>query len=154
MVNTVQSSYQERLDHARKGMIHGTDYSTKSRTCETVAGIGFGIACSQGSGDRGAIIGGTSEGFVGISVRDVTLESSQSDVISRYQGMAVLERGEMWVTPSHAVAPGDQVYFVPGTGVLTNQSSGNEIINGAVWRSTAVADALAIVYLSGFAHSS
>lgn len=153
MTNVVQSSFQERMDAARAGMIHGTDYSTKARTCETAAGLAFGIAVSQGSGDRGAIIGGTSEGFVGITVRDVTLESSQEDEIARYQGMSVLERGEIWVLTSSAVVPGSAVYFVPGTGVLTDASGGNEIINGAVWRSTAGDNELALVYLSGFQHS-
>jgi len=153
MVNVVQSTYAENMDPAREGMLHGTDYNTKARTCETAAGIGFGRACSQGAADRGAILGGTSEGFQGISVRDITLESAQGDEYAQYQGMSLMDRGEIWVKPSHSVAPSDQVYFVPATGVLTNQSSGNEIVNGAEWRSTAEANALALVYLSGFAHS-
>lgn len=154
MTTVVQSTYAENMDPARAGMIHGSDYDSETGVVETSAGIGFGIAVSQGSEDRGVIIGGTSELFRGVAIRDVTLESSQSDEYAQYQNLGYMSRGRIWVAPSHSVAPGDAVYFVPGTGVLTNQSSGNEIVLGAAWRSTAAGTGdLALVQLSGFARS-
>lgn len=153
--NITQPTYQATLDPGRRGLVVGSDFNADTGNCETAAGLAFGIAVSQGSvSDKGVIIGGTSEGFRGITIRDVTLESANLDKYPRYSNVGVLTRGKIWCLPSHAVAPGDQVYFVPGTGVLTNQSSGNEVINGARWVTTAVADALAVVELSGFQHSS
>lgn len=146
----VQSTYQERMDPARKGMIHGSDYNTVALTCETAAGIGFGVGVSQGAADRGAILGGASENFRGVTVRDVTLENDQNDLYARYQGMSVLSRGFIWVAPSAAVVPGGAVYMVPATGVFTSSSSGNEAITGAVWRSSAAGTGdLALLELSG-----
>lgn len=153
--NIVQSTYQATLDPGRAGLPVGTDWNADTGNCETVAGLSFGIAVSQGAvTDKGVVIGGTSETFRGITLRDVTLESAQLDKYARYQNVGVLTRGKVWCLPSHAVAPGDPVYFVPATGVLTNQAGGNEVINGARWVTTAVADALALVEVSGFMHSS
>lgn len=146
----IQTTYQERLDPARKGMIHGSDYNTVALTCETAAGLAFGVGVSQGAADRGAVIGGQSELFRGITVRDVTLENAQLDKYAQYQGMAVLTRGFIWVAPSAVVAPGGPVYMVPGTGVFTSVSGGNELIQGAAWRSTAAGTGdLALLELSG-----
>lgn len=155
MTTVVQSTYAENMDPARAGMIHGSDYNSETGVVETAAGIGFGIAVSQGSEDRGVIIGGTSELFRGVAIRDVTLESAQSDKYAQYQNLGYMSRGMIWVAPSSAVAPGDPVYFVPSTGVLTDASGGNEVINGAAWRSSAAGTGdLALLQLSGFARSS
>lgn len=152
--NITQPSYQATLDKARRGLPLGCDYNADTGNCETVAGLAFGIAISQGSvSDKGVIIGGTSAGFRGITMRDVTLENAQLDKYAQHQNVGVLTRGKIWCLPSHAVAPGDAVYFVGATGVLTNQSGGNQVVNGARWVTTAVADALAVVELSGFQRS-
>lgn len=155
MTNNLQPTYGERISPAVAGLIKGPDFNTITGVCETVAGLGFGIAVSQGSGDQGVVIGGTRAGFLGITVRDVTLESVQADVISRYQNLSVLQRGQIWVAPSHSVVAGDAVYFVAATGVLTNQSSGNQgPINGARFVTSAAGTGdLAVVELSGYMRS-
>lgn len=154
--NIIQSTFTERMEPGRAGVILGGDqFDADTGICETVAGLAFGIAVSQGSADKGVVIGGTRAGFRGITIRDITLESSQTDKYARYQNVGVMTRGKIWCTPSHAVAAGDAVYFVAATGVLTNQSGGNQgPINGARFVTTAVADALAIVELTGYQRSS
>lgn len=153
--NIVQSTFTERMAAGRAGVILGGDQAdVDTGICETVAGLAFGIAVSQGTGDKGVVIGGTRVAFRGITVRDITLESSQTDKYAQYQNVGVMTRGKIWCNPSHAVAPGDAVYFVAATGILTNQSGGNQgPINGARFVTTADADALAIVELSGYQRS-
>lgn len=156
MVNTVQSTYQERMDPGRAGLVVGADWNADTGICETAAGLAFGIAVSQGSADKGVIIGGTRLGFRGITIRDVTLEVSQSDKYNQYQNVGVLTEGKIWVAPSHSVVANDPVYFVAATGVLTNQSGGNQgPINGARFITTAAGTGdLALVELSGYQRSS
>lgn len=152
---TIQSSYTERMDPARAGMTKGADFNAVTGIVETAAGVGFGLAVSQGTGDQGVVIGGTRVGFLGITIRDVTLESDQSDTIDQYQNAGVLDRGQIWVAPSHSVVANDAVYFVAATGVLTNQSGGNQgPINGARFVTTAAGTGdLALVELSGYKRS-
>lgn len=154
--NIVQAAYSERIDAGRAGVILGGDQAdVDTGICETVAGLAFGIAVSQGSADKGVVIGGTRVTFRGITVRDITLESADLDKYPQYSNVGVMTEGKIWCTPSHAVAPGDAVYFVAATGVLTNQSGGNQgPINGARFVTTAVADALAVVELNGFQRAS
>lgn len=155
MVNVVQSTYKATLDPARAGLISGCDFDVDTGVVETVAGIGFGLAVSQGVGSPGVIIGGTRLGFRGITVRDVTLESAQVDKYAQYQNAGVLTKGKIWVAPSHSVVAGDPVYFVGATGVFTNQSGGNQgPINGARWVTAAAGTGdLALVELSGYQRS-
>lgn len=152
-MGVTQSSYSERMDPARAGMISGSDYDTDTGIVETVAGIGFGLAVSQGAADKGIIIGGTRLGFVGITVRDVTLESAQSDKYVRYQNAGVLSRGNVWVAPAVAVSRNDPVHFDATTGVLSN-TGGQGPINGARWVTSAAGTGdLALVELSGYKRS-
>lgn len=156
MVNVVQSTYKATLDPGRPGLISGSDYDVDTGIVETVAGIGFGLAVSQGAGDLGVIIGGTRLGYRGITVRDVTLESAQVDKYAQYQNAGILTKGKIWVAPSHSVVAGDPVYFVAATGVLTNQSGGNQgPINGARWATAAAGTGdFALVEFSGYQRSS
>lgn len=153
MVNNVQPAYQERMDPARAGLIHGSDRDVVTATCETVAGIGFGLAVSQGAASKGAILGGTRLGFLGISVRDVTLKVENADKYLVPNSMGILTRGQIWVAPAVAVVANDPVHFVAATGVLTN--TGNQgPINGARWVTAAAGTGdLAIVELSGYKRS-
>jgi hypothetical protein len=106
--------------------------------CETAAGIGFGLAVSQGTADTGAIIGGSA--FIGVTVRDVTqdripidpLAADQSlvtsDVYPQRANMGILSRGRIWVTANGGgdtgVKAGDPLFYDTTTGVFTNSTSG------------------------------
>lgn len=154
MATPVQSTYQARMDPGRPGLVMGGDYEAKTGICETVLGIGFGLAVSQGAADMGVILGGTRLGFRGITIRDITLENAQLDKYARYQNVGVLTEGQIWVAPAVAVVANDPVHFVAATGVLTN-TGGQGPINGARWVTSAAGTGdLALVELSGFNRSS
>lgn len=153
----VQANYTERMRAGVAGMVQGSDFNSDTGICETAAGIGFGLAVSQGTGDKGVVIGGTRLGFRGITIRDVTLVHSDAN-LDKYienENMGILTRGKIMVATTVPVAAGDAVYFVAATGVLTNVSAGNQgPINGARFiRSAAGNGDVAIVELSGYQRS-
>lgn len=155
MVNTVQATYRERIAPAVAGLMSGSDWNADTGICETAAGIGFGLAVSQGVADKGIILGGTRLGFRGVSIRDVTLVHplAQLDKYSEHENMGVMTEGKIWVAPAVAVAANDPVHFVAATGVFTN--TGNQgPINGARWVTSAAGNGdLALLELSGYQRS-
>lgn len=145
----VQASYSENIDAARAGMRANMNIDrVDTRICETEAGIGFGLAVSQGTGDKGAVIGGTLAGFSGITVRDVTLEPGDEDVYQEGANMGVLTEGDIWVVAAAAVSAGQVVHFNATTGALTNTGGQGPIV-GARWMTSADQGGLAIVRLGG-----
>jgi hypothetical protein len=108
MSTVVQTTYKPQILPAVVGMIAsevGAEVGT--RICETSAGIGFGLAVSQGVGDKGAVIAGSN--FIGVTARDVSLDRLPVDPLAadqtllaadtypQYSNMAVLSRGDIWV---------------------------------------------------------
>lgn len=150
---SVQTTYKTQMDLPRPGSIHGSDYKTDTAICETAAGIGFGLAVSQGSDDRGVVLGGALAGFRGVSVRDVAVGvppvGGTFDVYRQYGNMSILTRGFIYVTPAVAVAKGDPVHYNTSTGVFTN-TGGIGPITGARWATTSDGSEPAQIELSGF----
>jgi hypothetical protein len=142
MVNVVQSTYSERIDKARAGMIGGSDFNTRTGVVETAAGIGFGLAVSQGAGDQGIILGGSA--FVGITVRDVAV-GAEGTKYNQYVNAGFLTRGQIWVTVVSAVVAGAAVHYDTSTGAL-DDSTGTAI-PGARFVTSAGAGELALVEL-------
>ena len=143
----VQTTYKYPHDAAYPGMVSGNDYDADTGIVETAAGIGFGLAVSQGANDLGIIIGGTVAGFRGVTIRDVTLDPSKSDTFAQYDNAGVLQEGKIWVTPKEAVAAQDPVYFDPATGefykgVATLATAVGPLL-GARWVDSAAANGLA-----------
>lgn len=137
MNTVVQSTYRFGIAPGLPGMIASmTDSEVATRICETAAGIGFGLACGQGAGDKGAVLGGAN--FVGISVRDITLAGNPVgmnavnpvpvDMYGQYGNMAVMSRGDMWVTcrggGATGVHAGDALFYDQTSGFFTNSASG------------------------------
>ena len=152
---TVQSSYSENIAVAQNGMAANADFSADTRICETSAGIGFGKAVSQGSADKGAVLGGASAAvFVGVTISDKCIDNTDNtgaaDGYRQYDNMAVMYRGTIWVTVGGNVAPGNDVTFNSTTGVLSSAAtSGTQFaIAGARWMSTANSGELARLRLS------
>jgi hypothetical protein len=147
---TTQTTYSERQRKAFPGQTFGSDFEDVSRICETAAGIGFGLAVSQGSFDKGVVLGGASEDFVGISTKDITLVHALAslDKYVQYENMGVRRRGMVWVTAGSAVSNGDAVHFNATTGALSN--AGGELLQGARWETSALSGEVALVYLSGY----
>lgn len=112
MSTVVQTVYKPQILPAVVGMIADeASAEVMTRICETSAGIGFGLAVTLGTlSDKGALLGGTSAGaFLGVSVRDITLDRlpidplaadgtlTSADTYPQYANMAVLTRGNIWV---------------------------------------------------------
>lgn len=120
----IQTDYTERMLPPSPGTIAGSDFNTKTGNCETAAGIGFGLAVSQGVlSDKGVVLGGALPGFLGISVRDITLASvggASVDKYQQYKNIGYLSRGQIWVLAGAAVAANDPVHFDAATGAISN----------------------------------
>lgn len=121
-----QVAFAERHGIAYPGMVADmVPHTIISKLCETAAGIGFGLALTQGVGDPGCLLGGTDPTkFIGVSVMDRTLiPRLGSVVVDKYpqrSNVGVLTFGKIWVTPGANVAAGDPVHFNPTTGQFSN----------------------------------
>lgn len=145
----VQSTYLENIAIASPGMPADADYTAASKICETVAGIGFGVAVQRGAADNGALIGAVAAtDFVGVTIRDITQEE---DEYAEGRTMGVMQRGRIWVTVGGDVTAGGDVTFSATTGVLSSAAAGGAqfAISGAVWETTASNGGLAKLNLTG-----
>lgn len=110
-----------------------TPGSVETRLCETAAGIPFGVAVSQGTADKGVVIGGSA--FIGLSIRDITQAGAPLDPLNvsgwgtpdlypQYANMGVMKKGHMWVQANAIVLPNAAVFFEATTGKLGGASGG------------------------------
>lgn len=150
---TVQSTYSELQPIAQAGMPASGDFSADTRTCETVAGIAFGVAVGRGTADNGAVIGSTAAtDFVGITIADKAVPyNGVADGYARYDSMGVMTRGRIWVVVGGDVTDGADVTFSSTTGVLSSTAvgAGQFAITGARWMTTATNGNLALLHLGG-----
>lgn len=141
MTTVVQSTYRTGIRKGIPGMVSDqVGYDAITRICQDSAGIGFGVAVSQGSTDKAATIGGTK--FLGITMRDITLVPgvandpnsdtlSPVDVYPQYLNMGIMTRGHIWVVAHADVAGGDPLFYSATDGTLTNSASG-EAASGSI----------------------
>lgn len=142
----VQSTYSAVMSNGAAGQVADLSLSDViSRECEP-ASIAFGKPVVQGTADHQAKIGAAGV-FIGITVRDVTLDSRRSDAYAQYDTMGVLTKGVIWVVASEDVVAGDVVYRTTA-GLLNKTSSGNTLIANARWETSAASGALAKLRLS------
>ncbi|MCC7268807.1 MAG: DUF2190 family protein [Caulobacteraceae bacterium] len=142
----VQSTYNAQ--HARwvEGMVLNSEPCTVvTRIAEDAEGIGFGKVCVQGTADNQVVDSEATAKFVGIAVLDPTKDG---DTYAQYDNVAVMKKGVIVVAASEAVAPGDAVYYTPGTGVLSKTSTDNTLIAGAIWETSRDAGNLAALRLN------
>lgn len=136
----VQSTYIRYLLPAQNGMLaSAVNWAADTKTVETAAGIGFGLAVSQGVADQGVIIGGAA--FVGVTMHDITLPRSETltiDTYARYDNAAILTMGDLWVNCYASVTPATSVVFEAATGKLGIAGTS---ITHARWMTTAVGSA-------------
>jgi len=147
----VQTTYREQMLDNSPGTLQGSDYNTETGICETVAGIPFGRAVSQGAeSDQGVIIGGSLAAFRGVAMKDVTLGAEQ-DTYLVPNNVGIMNRGTIWVEPNEAVTADAAVYFVAATGVFSDNASGAVgPIKGARWKTSCAANGRALLQLSGY----
>lgn len=146
MSTVVQRTYRPQQAAGLPGMIADeTRASVITRQCETAAGIGFGLAVSQGTKDTSAVIGGAS--FIGLTVRDVTQDQMPIDPLynggpiavdtyPQYRDMGVMTTGHMWVQclggGTLGVKGGDAL-FANAAGQLSNSASGTAATGSIVF---------------------
>src|SRR4051812_27977685 len=97
VADPVQTTYSETIRRALAGTIYGTDFETLTGICETAAGIGFGLPVGQGVADKGVVLAGASNIFIGVTVRDVTLIHALAD-LDKYvenENVGILRRGHI-----------------------------------------------------------
>jgi hypothetical protein len=146
----VQSTYPENQAVAFPGQpatMHGWD--ADSLFCETAAGIGFGLAVSRGSSEKGVVLGGTA--FAGVSFKDITLVARVGQTVDKYQQrdlMGVCVRGDIWVNVTTAVARGDPVIYNATTGAFGG-AAGQQLTHARYVRGNGGSAGLAILRLTG-----
>ncbi|MGB1561560.1 MAG: structural cement protein Gp24 [Sinimarinibacterium flocculans] len=116
-----------------------------SRTVETAAGIGFGVAVEQGAADKGCIIfdGGT---VLGITVLD--RGATGEDEFAQYESARVMVKGDIWVTCATGCSAGDGVFVRPSNGDFQDSSANSGVqIPNARWETSAGAGELAVIRL-------
>lgn len=149
----VQSTYAERMAAGLPGMIADMNNSeVETRNCESVAGIAFGVAVGQGAADKGAIaLPATAAAFVGVSVRDVTVDHNTPDKYAENDNMGVMTKGTIWVTVDGNVAAGQNVTFSTATGLFgTIAADGTHLLaTNAKWDTSASSGAVARLRLTG-----
>src|SRR5262252_2084586 len=120
----LQSTYPRYQPVAQNGMLADeVNWDGDSRIVETAAGIGFGLAVSQGTNDDGCVIGGSAP--VGVTRADPTLAradlspatSPGIDVYRQGDNAGVLTKGDIWVLAYASVSPATAtVVFEAATG--------------------------------------
>lgn len=149
---TVQSTYPYVQQIALPGQIAHGDHFTNTFICETAAGIGFGVAVSQGTADKQAVLGGASAAvFVGVTVQDKTIPNAAIDGYRQYDNMGVMSRGHIWVQVPSAVNKGDDATFASTTGIISSAAtSGTQFaIAGARFMTSAGINGFAKLALGG-----
>ena len=145
----VQSAYDRYAPAGYAGMpATESGWDVDTRIFEDVSphvGIGWGLAVSQGAGDRGAVVGGSA--FVGITRSNITQSTHEfTDKYSNGDNLPVAIRGDWYVSAEAVVVAGEAVYYNTTTGVIGH--SGGTAILGARWMtSTTGANQLAVVRL-------
>jgi hypothetical protein len=141
MSTVVQRTYRPQIPPGLVGMIvDETRASVSTYQIETAAGVGFGVAVSQGVGDTGIVVGGATK-FIGLTVRDVTQDRVPLDPLSalvaeqvpvdtypQTANVGVMHTGHMWVVAHANVAASDPLFYVAADGSLTNIITGTAAI--------------------------
>ena len=156
----IQSTYIRYILPAQNGMLASeVNWAADTRIVETAAGIGFGLAVSQGSlSAAGIIIGGSA--FVGVTRADPTLAradlapatSPGIDIYPQYDNAGVLVMGDIWVNCYGNVAANAAVTYDTTTGHL---GAAGTTITQAKWMTAAAGGAstpvLAVLRLGNIA---
>lgn len=128
--------------------------SIVSRSNENATAIDFGGVVVRGAADRTCKpISNIGDKVLGFAVRHPVMASSSlpgatpSVAYAQYDSVPILEIGRIYVTAGANVTAGNAVYST-AAGVLTDASSGNAAIPGAVWDTTTTSGSLGIVRIA------
>ena len=141
----VQTNYSDTIPVAYPGQVADMVPATFiSRTVEDSAGIALGVPVYQGSNDGGCSATGTL--LLGISVRERSLNPETPNIFAENESARIIAQGAVWVTVSSAVSAGEPVTLTAGNEF---SASGATAMSGAVFDTSADADGLARIRLTG-----
>ncbi len=147
---SAQTSYSIDQGKAYAGLIYAlAPHNIVSRSVETIAGIGFGVAVSRGTdADSQIVVGGAA--FLGIAIRSLEHEgvANSGDIKwDQNETAGVLRNGYIWAVCPSGCVPGNAVNYVRATGVLDSGAAvaGETSLDGATWETTAAAGELAVI---------
>jgi hypothetical protein len=154
----VQTSYATTMRVAFAGLKGDTAPEViLTRQVETAGGIGFGLAVTQGTGDRQVPrCRHRPQGFIGMTLVDQTAGSTAitppTNVDQYQQGdiAAVMQAGSVWVLADGAVTAGAPATFTTATGRIgakTVSTTGIVAMPNAYFETSAADGALALVRL-------
>lgn len=103
--------YKKEMDAGVAGAIATTENKDiVSRTVETAAGIGFGLAVVQGVNDKGVRLATTGDTkILGVTVLDRTAGDLINGKFQQHESARVMTKGTIWVQVTEAVNAGDDV---------------------------------------------
>ncbi|TZG25588.1 structural cement protein Gp24 [Sphingomonas montanisoli] len=141
----LQSNYTDQVAPGYPGLVVNAETKNIiSRTVEDSAGVAFGKAAFRGANDHGCTATPTAGKLLGI-VRDhealSPIAGGAADTFPQNATAPIVTLGVIWVLAAATVAPGDQAY-VTSAGAFTNSSSGNTILPGWFFDTTAASGAL------------
>lgn len=125
-MSVIQNAYTERHEQFQAGQITDTQNADiASYVVEGSSNIKFGYAVQQGSGSKICKAGGSSGNFIGIAVRDATLNPDQNDEYVKGDVCSVLQRGSIAVPVESPVSVGDAVIVSFDTGQMSAAAGGS-----------------------------
>lgn len=162
----VQTSVSDTLAAAIPGMVRGSPAGMKTRVAQVA--MQGGLLVVQGTRDEQCKLPTVSTDItsvlkpLGITrdniARDPNFPSGGTAGYTYQIGdsVEIVSQGQVWVTVEEAVAPGDDVYVRCDTGTGSQKgafrssadSSTAALLAGAVYRTTAAADGLALVEIN------
>lgn len=138
-------------DQARAGLIFSSNTNVINTGIiqeDVDAAGGFPVWGKQGDGDKCYSQKPASGGYVKGIVKDLNFKDyyKEGDVVS------IVRKGQIWVQVSDDVVDGTQVYVDPTTGafgnsVLDDGTETQELIVGAIYKTSAATDGFAVVEL-------
>jgi len=142
----LQSNFALAIPVGYPGQIANGELQNRiTRTCEDVAGIAFGRAVFQGTGDHGCTATPSAALSLGVAIVDhgnVRKSGDTADVYARYENVPIMERGVVWVLNGAAPVVRNESVYVTPAGAYTNVASGNVQLDGWKFQHSAAAGAM------------
>lgn len=129
MNDTVQTIYRDELRQGVAGhIVNSIPKTLISRTVEGSAGLEFGVAVAQGTGDLQCVPFGSGDTEVlGISVRERSLNANETNKFGQYDEARIMTKGAILVEASVDTVAGDEVWVVPATGAFQVDDSSSAV---------------------------
>lgn len=144
----LQDVYGEKQPKGYPGMPGTTqDKNDITRTCETVAGLSFGVPVARGAADLTTKLPtNVADKLLGITLRDTSRPPKDGDKYAKGANVTIRTKGDVWVKVGVAVTAGDPVFFDMATNLFTNVNPGNAnlVLVGWVFDTSALANDVAL----------